>query len=103
MAKKKPSARTARRTVAREAVKSAEAGIKLAALAVGGAADRPIVVTSASVIEPHASSLPCVACGESVRIDEHVANAALGLRIVKVRCPRCGVRRELYFRIAQPN
>lgn len=84
-------------------MKTAEAALKLAALEPGGAADRPIVVTSASVIEPHAAGQPCVACGAGVRVEEHVAAPTLGLRVVKIRCPRCGVARELYFRIAQPN
>jgi hypothetical protein len=100
MAKPK-RARTERREANRAAVKDAKAGLKLSALEAGGAADRPIVVVSASVIEPHAASIPCAACGAGVRVEEHRAEASL--RIVRVRCPRCGVARELYFRIAQLN
>ena len=93
--------RTERREAARAAVKDTKAGLRLSALEVGGAADRPITVVSASVIEPQAASMPCAACGSGVRVEEHRAEASL--RIVKVRCPRCGVARELFFRIAQLN
>ncbi|MBX3230802.1 MAG: hypothetical protein KIT84_01185 [Labilithrix sp.] len=103
MAKKKPRARTERRTAARSAVKDAHAALRLAALAPGGSADHPLVVTSASVIEPQAASAPCAVCGASTRVEEHRADPALGLRVVHVRCPTCGVARDLYFRIAQLN
>jgi hypothetical protein len=101
-------ARTERREAARDAAKTAQARMKLAALEPGGAPDRPIEVTSASIIEPHASSMPCAACGNSgVRVDEHVAKTIEGkdgeparrLRVVHAVCPRCGTRREIYFRI----
>jgi DNA-directed RNA polymerase subunit M/transcription elongation factor TFIIS len=80
----------------------------LAALEPGGAPDRPIEVTSASTIEPHATSMICAACGNSgVRVEEHVAltieatdrEPARRLRVVHVLCPRCGTRRGVYFRI----
>lgn len=82
--------------------------MKLAALEPGGAPDRPIEVASASIIEPHASSMPCAACGaHGVRVDEHVAVTVEGegneparrLRVVHVNCRRCGTRREVYYRI----
>ncbi|MBX3188429.1 MAG: hypothetical protein KF819_15535 [Labilithrix sp.] len=96
-------ARTERREAARDAAKLARARLKLAALEAGGGPDRPIEVTSASTIEPHAASLPCAACGASnVRVEEHVAITAAGdrrLRVARVVCSRCGVRREIYFRI----
>ena len=100
MAKPK-RARTERREAVRGAVKDAKAGLKLSALEAGGAADRPITVTSSSVIEPHAASIPCAACGAGVRVDEHRAEA--NLRVVSVRCTQCGVKRDLFFRIAQLN
>jgi hypothetical protein len=96
-------ARTERRKIERDAVKIAKARMKLADLEPGGAPERPIEVTSASVVEVHASSLPCVACGDAnVRVEEHVATtiAERALRIARVICPRCGVRRDVYFRIA---
>lgn len=77
--------------------------MRLAAMEPGGGPERPIEVASASVIEPHAASLPCAACGEvGVRVEEHAAvttDGARRLRVVHVRCPRCGAARPLYFRI----
>jgi hypothetical protein len=96
-------ARTDRRESERDAAKLARSRMKLAALEAGGAHDRPIEVASASIIEPHASSMPCAACGaEGLRVDEHVAvtlEDSRRLRIVHVHCRRCGTRREVYFRI----
>ncbi len=87
-------------------MKLARARVKLAELEPGGAADRPIEVASASVIEPHATSMPCAACGAtSLRVDEHVAvtlgegTDARRLRVVRARCAACGHRRDVYFRI----
>ncbi len=100
MAKPK-RARTERREAIRSAVKDAKAGLKLSALEAGGAQGRPITVSSASVIEPHAASIPCAACGGGVRVEEHRAES--NLRAVTVRCTQCSVRRDLFFRIAQLN
>ncbi len=101
-------ARTERREAARDAAKMARSRMKLAALEPGGASDRPIEVTSASIIEPHASSMPCAACGaQGLRVEEHIAVTLKGdgseperrLRVVHVTCQRCGTRREGFFRI----
>lgn len=100
--------RTERREADREAAKLARARVKLASLEPGGAPDRPLEVTSASIIEPHASSMACASCGApNVRVEEHVAltlpaeggEPARRLRVVSVICPRCGARRQVYFRI----
>ena len=100
--------RTERREAARDEAKLARVRMKLAALEPGGAPDRPIEVTSASIIEPHASSMTCAACGNlGVRVEEHVAQTFGGtgaeparrLRVVHVLCQRCGTRREVFFRI----
>ncbi len=109
MSKKKAPAkraRTERRDAARDAVKLAEARLKLAALEAGGSPERPIEVTSASIIEPHAAGLACAACGASTRVEEHSAKTIMDasgsprpLRIVHVRCTRCGVARDIYFRL----
>jgi hypothetical protein len=96
-------ARTERREREREAVKLAKARLKLAALETGGAPDRPIDVESASTIEVHASGTPCASCGShGVRVDEHTAATIdeRRLRVVHVRCPRCGVERDVFYRIA---
>jgi hypothetical protein len=101
-------ARTERREAERDAAKLTRARTKLASLEAGGAPDRPIEVSSASIIEPHASSMPCAVCGAAgVRVDEHVARTIEGeggeparrLRVVHVTCQRCGARREVFFRI----
>lgn len=110
MAKKrapaKKRARTERRVVERDAVKLAKARLELAALERGGSAERPIEVSSASIVEPHALKLECVVCGGVTRLEEHAAMAPIdegggrrSLRVVRVRCSRCGVPRELFFRI----
>lgn len=97
--------RTERREKEREAVKLARARVKLAELEPGGAPEHPIEVASAAVIEPHATSMPCAACGTTaVRVDEHEALTLPGeperrLRIVRVRCAQCGFRRDVFFRI----
>ena len=90
--------RTDRRTKDRETEKLLVARTKLAALEPGGSPERPEVVQSASVIEPHAESRPCYACGSGTRVEEHRAEA--GLRVVAVRCKACGRTRSLYFQLA---
>lgn len=98
--------RTERRERERDAQKLARARVKLAAMEAGGAPEHPIEVTSASVVEPHALSMPCAACGErSVRVDEHVAVTLEGerrLRVVRSRCAQCGFRRDVFFRLGTP-
>lgn len=100
-AKKKPSARAARREAERAAVKLARDRERLAALEPGGAPERPIELTSASEVEVAARSMPCPRCGGEVRVDEHLAETvgAARLRIAKVSCPGCGLRRAVYFRL----
>ncbi|HVH44284.1 MAG TPA: hypothetical protein VM925_18155 [Labilithrix sp.] len=110
MAKKRAAAkrkRTERREAERAGVKLAEARLELASLEAGGSAARPIEVISASVVEPHAAALECAACGGSTRVEEHsAATIADGagtprpLRVARVRCTRCAVVRDIYFRIA---
>lgn len=94
--------RTERRETERAGEKLAEARMKLAKLEPGGSREHPIVVQSASVIEVHALGLPCLACGaQGVRLDEHAASE--GLRLLRLRCPRCDHTRALTFRIAMPS
>jgi hypothetical protein len=92
-------------------VKLARAKMKLASMEAGGSPERPIEVSSASVVEPHASGTPCAACGApSVRVEEHVAvtmaargsNDARPLRVARVACARCGARREIWYRLGTP-
>jgi hypothetical protein len=98
--------RSERREAQRAAVKLAEGRLKLASVEDGGSPERPIDVTSASVVEPHAAGLGCAACGGSTRVEQHSAvtvEAASGvshsLRVARVRCTRCGVERDIYFRL----
>lgn len=110
MSKKRPPAkrnRTVRREVERAGVKLAQARLELAMLEPGGSAERPIEVSSASVVEPHATSLECPACGGPSRLEEHSAvtlpdkaGVPRSLRVAQVRCSRCSVVRRIYFRIA---
>jgi hypothetical protein len=95
-----------KRIAARSSQKLAGRREKLAILEPGGAPERPIDVTTASVIEPHARALPCVRCGEGGgRTLEHEARVIDGrrLRVVRTACPRCGAQRDVYFRIVEVN
>lgn len=99
----KKRARTERREAERQRAKLRRDGLRLAALERGGAPDRPIELTSASVIEPHAASMPCAACGGVVRVISHeaksfeVASTPRRLRVVSVQCAACGVARDVFF------
>ena len=102
MGRKRP-ARTARRAQARAARQLVRDKEQLAGLVAGGAAERPIEVSSSAVIEVRARSLPCPQCEGPYKIDDHRSTG--GLRPVDVTCQRCGVARTLWFRIvsADPN
>lgn len=74
-----------------------------ASLLPGGSRDRPIKVTSASVVEVRTAALTCPHCGiGTYRIAEHVAPAA-GVRRVEVTCRYCGEPRSLWFRLVPPE
>jgi hypothetical protein len=98
---KKPRPRTERREAARAKEKLARDREKLARLETGGSPERPIPLESASQVEVHAGSLPCTRCDAVVRIEEHLART-IGdqrLRLVRLVCPRCGTRRDAWFRL----
>jgi hypothetical protein len=101
MAKRPTRARTERRIEERRQADLARDREKVARLEPGGGPERPIAVTSASVVEPSARATPCPLCGGALRVDEHAA--AEGLRVVRATCVRCGVARKIYFRLAQIN
>jgi len=88
-------------------VKLADAGAKLARLEAGGSPDHPIELESASLVEPHATSLPCARCGGTLRLDEHTAEIIEGsrLRVVRLHCFQCNAPRVVYVRLlsALPN
>lgn len=75
---------------------------KLAQLSVGGSEQRPIHVTSASVVEVRIRHLSCPQCEGEYRIREHRAPAS-GVRCVDVTCVQCGVARTLWFRIVSDD
>ena len=98
--------RTERRETQRAEEKMARQREKLAGLEPGGAPDRPIDVTTASVVEPQARAHACARCGGTMlRVLEHEARELAGrrLRVVRLSCPQCGANRVLYFQIAQVN
>jgi hypothetical protein len=98
LGRKRPE-RTARRQSERAARQLVRDRERLATLVPGGAADRPIEVTSSSVIESRARSLKCPQCNGGYRIVDHQAESA-SLRVVEVACQHCGISRRLWFRIA---
>ena len=99
--KRKTRSRTIARNLEREQHKLQQDKLKLAELSEGGAAQRPIAVESASVVESRASSLPCVVCDYGCHVLNHEALTDGGerLRRLEVGCSRCGTRRYLYFRV----
>lgn len=103
MAKKRPE-RTERRACERAAAALVQAREKLAALAPGGSAERPIAVASAAVVEARVRNLSCPQCEGEYRVEEH-ESAGPAVRTVKVRCQLCHVARTLWFRLApdEPN
>ncbi|HEU4538926.1 MAG TPA: hypothetical protein VFS00_32625, partial [Polyangiaceae bacterium] len=99
--KKPPPARAERRAALRLAEGLARQRAKLAALEPGGSAERPIEVTSASLVEPRALSLRCLRCDAAeARLDAHEAGRAGPhvLRTLRTHCGRCGATRTLYVR-----
>lgn len=98
MARRKLSPRAERRVAERTADKLTRDRERLAYLEPGGDSARPIEVESASQIEPHALALTCLRCGGPNRLEEHAA--VTGQRVVRLACPQCGARREVWFRIA---
>jgi hypothetical protein len=104
---KKPSRRAQRRSAARAVEKLARDRERLARLEAGGDPARPIEVESASQVEPSALSLTCLRCDGPNRMDEHAAVTVDGerLRAARLMCPRCGARRDVWFRIIRglPN
>ncbi len=101
---KKPRPRTERRVrerAARELVRDQQ---RLAALSPGGAPDRPIDVTSTSVIPVRARSMPCPLCAGTLRLDDETAETRDGkrLRAAHMTCVLCGVARILWFSVSSP-
>ncbi|HEY0194111.1 MAG TPA: hypothetical protein VGC42_23500 [Kofleriaceae bacterium] len=95
MIRRKRTEQRERERAARKLVRDRE---KLAALSAGGSEQRPIHVTSASVVEVRVSHLICPQCGGEYRVKEHRSPAS-GIRAVDVSCMLCGTPRTLWFRL----
>ena len=102
MARKKPSARAARRESERAAQKLVRDLDRLVRLEPGGGPERPIVIDSASQVEVSARGTPCHICQGAVRVEEHAAETVGGarLRVARTVCAMCGARRAIWFRLA---
>ena len=106
MARRPPSPRTERRARERAHGALVRDLERLAALAEGGSAGRPLVVDTPALVDVIARRTPCPLCEGSLQLDEHAAAVVDGepLRLARVRCVACGVPRVLYFRLgAHPN
>ena len=94
--------RTLRRSLERNERKLAKARRKLWALQPGGSPEDPLIVSTAAVIESRASSQLCPDCGGPLAVHEHRADMAAQLRVVELRCKRCGAPSTQYFSIVAP-
>jgi hypothetical protein len=94
--------RTQRRQAERALRKDVASRQQLAASGPGGAADRPLVVPSASVIEGRARSIPCIQCGGELDLRQHRAEGA-ALRKLELVCRLCHAPRHLWFKIEAPT
>jgi hypothetical protein len=95
--------RAKRRAHAREQGKLARDLERLAGLQPGGAPDRPIRVTSPAQVDVIGERKTCPHCRIALRLEQHVAATVDGvrLRVAQMRCPGCGTKRSLYFRLEQ--
>ncbi len=78
---------------------------ELAELELGGSPDRPMVVDSPAIVDLRAVARPCPLCEGSLKLEDHVADEIDGvrLRVARLSCTRCGVRRSRYFRLDGPT
>lgn len=104
MAARKKSARLLRRLRAREQEKLVHDLERLARLEPGGSPERPIVIDSPAIVDVRAEGKDCPLCGGSLKLEEHAAETFDGarLRVARVACTTCGVKREIYFRLDEP-
>jgi hypothetical protein len=105
MAKKRTErARTQRRAKARQLEKLSSQRERLLSLEPGGSRERPIDVSSASLVEPRAAAVHCPRCDEPFRVEAHNAPSSEGMRLREalVRCARCGLQRSVWFRLTGP-
>ena len=99
-----PRLRRSRRAREREHASLVRDLDRLWTLAPGGTAERPIAIESPAQVEPIAAATPCPLCGDGLTLESHDARVAAGerLRVARLRCPTCGVRRALHFRLGAP-
>jgi hypothetical protein len=91
--------RAERRAAERAAEKLAEQRVKLFFASDGGSIDRPLVLESASLVEPRALAQPCPRCGGPLRLLSHdaVAKGASLLRAARTRCGLCASEWTSWF------
>ncbi len=104
MTASKKQRRVERRALERVAAKAVRERERLAHAEAGGSPENPLEISTASLVELQARSIPCPLCGSTMRIDEHTADTIEGerLRIAHMVCVACGIPRKIYFRIVVP-
>jgi len=97
--KKSKRARAIRREADRGAKKDRETIARVYALEPGGAADRPIELTSASEVEPDAASRHCPFCDGEARVTDHTVEEGAGrrLRVASLLCKVCHAAFRRYY------
>lgn len=95
------AARSERRATERAAEKVSDARERLWQLEPGGNANRPLDISSPSVVEVHALGQACPRCGGPHEVLEHAAVLLGGVRLreARLRCRQCGTRRSRWYRI----
>jgi hypothetical protein len=103
MSKKPPRPRAARRAAAQASRRAVERVEKLGTHLPGGAPERPLRVTSASVIEVRARGMRCLVCDGELELRAHVSEAEGpgDVRRVELACRACGRARRLWFRVEE--
>lgn len=104
-AKRSPRKRTLERQSTRAGDKLVRARGKLLDLEPGGAAEHPLEVGTAALIEPRARSVRCPRCDVPFDLDAHEAHSGVHGRLREARlcCKSCGLCRSLWFRIVAPS
>ncbi|MFN8545230.1 MAG: hypothetical protein U0807_13635 [Candidatus Binatia bacterium] len=104
MARRKPTGRSVRHDRDRAQAEIVQDLERLARLAPGGAPERPLPVASPAQVEAAAARQPCPLCDGNMRLEEHTAETVAGvrLRVARVICTSCAMRRAVYFRIGAP-
>jgi hypothetical protein len=97
-----PSKRAARRARERAHAALVQDLERLWQLSPGGAPDRPIPIESPAQVEPRAEATRCPLCERTMAVEAHEAVAFEGelLRVARLRCGDCGMRRAQYFRLS---